>query len=142
MNTLAKEIGLAQTYFLNVSGLDVSSTLSGAYGSALDVARLFAFAVAHRPELFAGTARNGVLLSEAGGETALARNTNTALGSIPGLVMGKTGYTDLAGGNLAVVFEAGPARPVAAVVLGSTYEGRFADMRKLVAAARASIMQE
>ncbi len=65
------------------------------------------------------------------GETR-AFNTNEALGEIPGLLMGKTGFTDLAGGNLAVVFEAGPARPIVVVVLGSTREGRFADMRILV----------
>ena len=53
--------------------------------------------------------------------------------------MGKTGYTDLAGGNLAIVFEVGPARPVAIVVLHSSLQGRFDDVRKLVAATQAAI---
>ena len=48
------------------------------------------------------------------------------------MIMGKTGLTDLAGGNLVVLFEAG-GRRYAAVVLGSTEEGRFSDMRQLVA---------
>ena len=54
--------------------------------------------------------------------------------------MGKTGLTDLAGGNLAVVFDVGLAHPVVAVVLGSTEYGRFEDMQKLVTTARKAIM--
>jgi D-alanyl-D-alanine carboxypeptidase len=50
--------------------------------------------------------------------------------------MGKTGFTDLAGGNLAIVFDVGLAHPVVAVVLGSSEEGRFSDMQKLVDRAR------
>ena len=55
--------------------------------------------------------------------------------------MGKTGLTDLAGGNLAVVFDVGLAHPVVAVVLGSTESGRFVDMQKLVDAARIAVSQ-
>ncbi|MBI3020309.1 MAG: hypothetical protein HYY60_03235, partial [Parcubacteria group bacterium] len=40
--------------------------------------------------------------------------------------------TDLAGGNLAIIFEAGPMYPVVVVVLGSSVEGRFDDVEKLV----------
>lgn len=138
MNRLAQDLGLSQTYFLNVSGLDASATQSGAYGSARDVAKIFAYAASTSPDVFAATAREDLLLAE-GGARATAFNTNEALGSIPGLIMGKTGYTDLAGGNLAVVFDVGLAHPVVAVVLGSTHEGRFDDMRRLVDATQRSI---
>ena len=47
--------------------------------------------------------------------------------------MGKTGYTDLAGGNLAVVFDVAPSHPVVAIVMHSTEDGRFADMKAIVA---------
>ena len=136
MNDIARELGLIHTYFLNVSGLDISMTQAGSYGSAGDVARLFAFAASTSPELFSGTTQGGILLVSEQGARTSAFNTNEALGSIPGLMLGKTGYTDLARGNLAVVFDAGIGHPIVAVVLGSSYEGRFTDMRALVRATR------
>ena len=140
MNKLAGSLGLTRTYFLNASGLDISTTQSGAYGSARDMAHLFAYAASAQPSLFAGTARDGMVLTSANGrDRTSAFNTNKAEGAIPGLVLGKTGFTDLAGGNLAVVFDVGLGEPVVAVVLGSTYEGRFEDMQKLVAATRETI---
>jgi serine-type D-Ala-D-Ala carboxypeptidase (penicillin-binding protein 5/6) len=141
MNELAKNLGLARTYFLNVSGLDISSTQSGAYGSARDVATLFAYAASGDPSLFAGTAERNVFLTDAfGADAQRAENTNDAQGAIPGLIMGKTGLTDLAGGNLAVVFDVGLSHPVVAVVLGSSESGRFTDMQRLVERARRSVI--
>jgi len=142
MNDLVSHLGLQSMYFLNPSGLDESTTLAGAYGSARDVAGLFAYAASERPAMFEGTARNGALLTSLDGAYTMAYNTDQALGSIPGLVMGKTGYTDLAGGNLAIIFEADLSHPVIAVVLASTYDGRFSDMKQLVKSARAAISQE
>ncbi len=141
MNALVKELGLQYTYFLNVSGLDISTTQAGSYGSARDMATLFAYAASAEPSLFSGTAQNGILLTDAYGNGRVsASNTNNAQGAIAGLIMGKTGLTDLAGGNLAVVFDVGLAHPVVAVVLGSTENARFADMQKLVAAARKAVV--
>lgn len=134
MNDLARELGLTNTYFLDVTGLDVSETQAGAYGSARDVAALFAHAASTSLATFSQTTRNTIKISAVTGQHTVAYNTNEALPAISGLVMGKTGYTDLAGGNLAIVFDVGPAHPIVAVVLGSTQEGRFADMEKLVSA--------
>ena len=143
MNELARERGLTQTYFLNVSGLDISTTLSGAYGSARDMATLFSYASKSDTTAFSGTARGDVLLtSENGAYKTVARNTNEAEAEIAGLILGKTGFTDLAGGNIAVVFDVGVAQPIVAVILGSTYDGRFEDIRKLVEATRAAIASE
>jgi D-alanyl-D-alanine carboxypeptidase (penicillin-binding protein 5/6) len=141
MNGIVRELGLANTYFLNDNGLDMSTTQAGAYGSARDVAKLFAYAATNSPAVFAGTTKDNMLLTSVNGSKTSAFNTNTALGSIPGLVMGKTGYTDLAGGNLGIVFDIGPAHPVVAVVMHSTESGRFDDMTKLVAAAVTAINQ-
>ncbi|MFA7309302.1 MAG: serine hydrolase [Candidatus Paceibacterota bacterium] len=141
MNDLAKQLGLSHTYFLNVSGLDESLTQSGAYGSARDVEAIFAYAASTSYAVFAGTAKDGLLLTDEQGGTTSAFNTNEALGKIPGLIMGKTGFTDLAGGNLAVVFDIGLAHPVVAVVLGSSHQGRFTDIQKLVTAARDAVTQ-
>jgi D-alanyl-D-alanine carboxypeptidase len=142
MNNLVSELGLSHTYFLNPTGLDESLTQSGAYGSARDVAKIFAYAASAYPDAFTGTTHDGTLVYATDGSTASVTNTNEALGDIPGLVMGKTGFTDLAGGNLAVVFDVGLAHPVAAVVMGSTEAARFSDMRILVKTAREAIMQE
>ncbi len=46
----------------------------------------------------------------------------------------KTGFSDLAGGNLAVVYDAGINHPIVAVILGSTYTDRFIDMVELIKA--------
>lgn len=141
MNDIARGLGLTNTNFLNASGLDLSGSEAGAYGSARDVAALFAHAASSAPALFEGTAKSDVALVAASGERTSALNTDKALGELPGLILGKTGYTDLAGGNLAIVFDAGLAHPVVAVVLHSTQEGRFSDMAQLVAAAQEAIAQ-
>jgi D-alanyl-D-alanine carboxypeptidase len=138
MNDLVHGLGLAHTFFVDVSGLDVSTTLAGSYGSARNIARLFAYAASTSPDVFAKTADSRIVVHGLDG-SATAENTNDALPSIPGFILGKTGYTDLAGGNLAVVYDEGPGHPVAIVVLGSTHEGRFDDMRVLVNATHAAL---
>jgi D-alanyl-D-alanine carboxypeptidase len=62
-----------------------------------------------------------------------AVNTNYYIDEIPGIIGSKTGYTDLAGGNLVVAFDAGLNRPIIISVLGSTRQERFTDVMKLVA---------
>lgn len=136
MNKRARVLDLANTYFLNPTGLDESPTMAGAYGSARDIALLMSYLALTEPAVLDGTTRDGMLLTSENGFEHAAVNTNTALGQIPGLIGGKTGYTELAGGNLAVVFDAGLGNPIAIVVLGSTQEGRFDDVRTLVRAAR------
>jgi D-alanyl-D-alanine carboxypeptidase len=135
MNDLARSLGLTETYFLNPTGLDLSTTQSGAYGSARDVAKLFAYASKSAPQLFEKTATSSIVITSLDGEIAHAENTDEALDAIPGMIMGKTGLTDLAGGNLAVVFTANGKRYVA-VALGSTEQGRFTDIQQLTAATR------
>lgn len=139
MNDIAKNLGLNHMVFLNTNGLDESATQAGAYGSAHDVALLFGYAAKTAPAAFEHTSRDSITIRAKTGETIPATNTDEALPAIPGTIMGKTGYTELAGGNLAIVFEVGPAHPVVAVVLHSTQDGRFADMKKLVAATIAAI---
>ncbi len=141
MNELAHELGLTNTYFLNVSGLDLSETEAGAYGSARDVAKLFAYAGAEHASLFAATSKSVLTRVSLKGNTVNVENTDEALDSIPDVIMGKTGYTDLVGGNLAVMFNAAPEHPVVIVVMGSTLNGRFEDMKKMVAATQKALSQ-
>lgn len=133
MNALAKELGLSSTYFLNPSGLDESVTQAGALGSARDIAELFSYALKTNRELFAGTSRTFATLGALNMPKRDVLNTNDSLVRIPHIYMGKTGLTDLAGGNLAIAYDAGENHPIIIVVLGSTHDGRFVDMEKLVA---------
>jgi len=139
MNDIAKSLGLTSMRFYNDTGLDESTTKAGAYGSAKDVALLFGYAVQKNQNIFAGTAKQGLSLESVDGARTVAFNTDHAISAIPGLVMSKTGTTDLAGGNLAIVFDVGPSHPIAIVVLGSTSDGRFADMKSLVAATQEAL---
>jgi len=138
MNKRVGVLGLQTMYFVNVTGLDESATMSGGYGSARDVAKLLAHLALTYPQTIAGTAYAAVQNTAT---TSFIENTNAALPHIPGLIGGKTGYTDLAGGNLAVVFDAGINYPIAVVVLGSTYQERFTDVEKLVKAAQEAVRQ-
>ncbi len=142
MNTKAKMIGLTQTYFLNETGLDVSQSNAGAYGSAHDVVKLLAYAVQHAPRFVEGSTEETKSFTSESGFVHKAQNTSPLPAGLPGVIASKTGFTDLAGGNLVVMFEPLPGRPVAAVVLGSTREGRDTDMKILAAAAQKTLRRE
>ena len=47
-------------------------------------------------------------------------------------IFSKTGNTTLAGGNLTIIFKNKIGHNMAITLLGSTEEGRFSDMEKLV----------
>jgi len=131
MNEKARSLGLVQTYFMNETGLDLQTQVSGSYGSARDVANLLVYAVEKYPDLFEATRQLVFKVSLLDGKNREAKNTNEAVLKIPGLIASKTGFTDLAGGNLAVLFDAGLGHPIAIVVLGSSEQGRFVDVEKL-----------
>src|SRR3989344_1796607 len=131
MNEKARSLGLAQTYFLNEAGLDLQPQVSGGYGSARDVAILLTYAATKYPALFEATRQPVFKVAPLDGKSRTAKNTNEAAAKIPGLLASKTGYTDLAGGNLAVLFDAGLGHLVAGVGLGSSGQRRFRDVEKL-----------
>lgn len=131
MNEKAKKIGMRSSYFRNETGLDISPTLSGAYSSAREVAALFMYALKERPEIFQATTENKFNLRSLNNIVHKVENTNDDVNKIPGLIASKTGYTDLAGGNLAIAFDAGINRPIIVVVMGSSENGRFNDVLAL-----------
>ncbi len=134
MNKKAKEISLSQTSYSNPTGLDASDNESGGYGSAEDMAKLFAYIIKNRPEVLEATAYNKVKLTSLDKVSHIAKNTNEIVAMIPNLIASKTGYTDISGGNLVIAFDLGLMRPIVISVLGSTREGRFEDMNKLIKA--------
>lgn len=133
----ADRAGLGKTRAVNGSGLDVDLVQSGGYGSARDVAKLAGALLRESPDIARSSIFSNITVYSDAGMPHSLPNTNPYTGNVPGLLLSKTGFTDLAGGNLAVVFDAGIGHPVAVVVLGSTREGRFADVRTLVEATRA-----
>jgi D-alanyl-D-alanine carboxypeptidase (penicillin-binding protein 5/6) len=130
----AASLDLSQTYAINGSGLDVNTAISGGYGSARDLARLAGALVYKFPEIAAATTESSTRATSAEGASFVAKNTDPMVGTFPRLLLSKTGYTDLAGGNLALVLDVGIAHPVAVVVLGSSKNARFTDGSALVAA--------
>lgn len=139
MNDKAKAIGLEDTFFLNESGLDVESVTSGGYGSARDVGMLFDYVWRKHPSLFGATSAKSYSVTSDSGIRHHVANTNAVVEEITGLIGSKTGYTDLAGGNLAVIIDVGINHPVAIVVLGSSRDGRFSDVQTLARATVAAI---
>ena len=142
MNIRAEEIGLIETYFRNPTGLDISPTEGGAYGSARDMAFLMEYIVTHYPDILTYTRENEAKLYSQAGEQHNAENTNYYIDSIPGLIGSKTGYTDLAGGNLGVAGDAGFNRPIIIAVLGSSQQNRFTDVLALVKEAQYYVANE
>jgi D-alanyl-D-alanine carboxypeptidase len=132
MNEKAKILGLENTIFINETGLDIDSNLSGAYSSAYDVSLLLKDIIKNNPALISQTKNDLEKFVSENNISHIALNTNVSINRIPNLLVSKTGFTDLAGGNLAIVFDAGFSYPVAIVVLGSTVEERFDDVEKLV----------
>ncbi|MGB2580791.1 MAG: serine hydrolase [Minisyncoccia bacterium] len=136
MNEKAQLLNLEQMEFFNESGLDVNDSQNGGYGSARNVAILFAELWRKYPEAVEITAHKDARIYSQDNIAHILPNTNEIVGSIPGLIASKTGFTDMSGGNLTVIFDRGIGDPVLIVVLGSSYKGRFDDVQKLVSASR------
>ena len=132
MNQKSAELGLLNTRFINETGLDVDENRSGGYGTAKEVAFLMRYALENNPDVIGATSKDSFTVSSLDGVVHTAKNTNTYLGKMPGVVASKTGFTDLAGGNLVVAADLGITHPVIVVVLGSTLEGRFSDVERLL----------
>ncbi len=131
MNITAEELELESFTFYNATGLDLSPTEAGAYGSARDVTFLMSYILRNYPDILAPTTEAYDRIVATDGTYHEAENTNPDIFAIPGLLGSKTGYTDLAQGNLTIAFDAGYNRPVIITVLGSTYEDRFSDVLAL-----------
>lgn len=132
MNAKVQALGLKQTFVLNPTGLDTDTTTGGAYGSAHDIATLFNYILKNHPEMITPTTNAATAIKSLDEKSHKIKNTNTDIQKIPELLGSKTGFTDLAGGNLVIAFDAGFNHPIIVSVLGSSEKGRFDDVRTLV----------
>ena len=131
MNRIASQIGMNDSFFYNETGLDNNNTTAGAHGTASDIAVLFEYVLNNFPDLLESTKEDFIRIRSITGFVHNATNTNDMVGELPNLIASKTGFTNIAGGNLAVVVDPGLNRPISIVVLGSTEQGRFNDVKLL-----------
>ncbi|MES2749414.1 MAG: serine hydrolase [Patescibacteria group bacterium] len=134
MNVRAEELGFTNFTFYNPTGLDVDASEAGAVGTAREVSFLMEYILENYPSILEPSTFTSTRVYNEAGSYHSAENTNPIVTQIPNLLGSKTGYTDLAGGNLTIAFDAGYNRPIIITVLGSSYDGRFSDVKKLVQA--------
>lgn len=133
MNSTAKQIGLTNSTFQNPTGLDTNVFTASAKGSAKDIVTLLQYTIINYPDIFEATTVSNLTIRSIDGLAHKTKNTNEITGELPGLIASKTGYTDLAGGNLALIIDKGLNEPIAIVVLGSpNSETRFDDALEIL----------
>lgn len=152
MNYHAKKLGLTSTYFRNPTGLTelgkvkASSTagrldVAAGVSTTREVAKMMWAAIAQNPGLLDITREAAITIPNKVTQTAQTKsktattsvitNTNTILKNFP-ILFSKTGFTENAGGNLAIVMQQNErAHPYIIVVMGSTQDKRFEDVAKL-----------
>lgn len=131
MNSLARKLGLSNTFFANETGLDVNfDTQAGAVSSATDLTKILRYITLHKLDTFGSTSKSHEIIN-VNGSIYDVENTNKSIEKLPGALLSKTGYTDIAGGNLAVVLDFGLNNPISIVILGSTLEEREDDILEL-----------
>lgn len=145
MNDEARKIGMSSASFLNPTGLDMDNKSAdsafmnessaqdvGAYASAEDVNTMAMFALKDYPEVFSASIMPEISIKSENGFEHSIKNTDTILDKVPGILFSKTGFTPIAGGNLCVIYKNKYGHNIAVTVLGSTEEGRFSDMEKII----------
>lgn len=130
MHFMAKKSGAINAKFVNATGLtdiDRFGIHRNSTGSAYDIVAILETIYKKYPELMQATVQDqAYIIKQSTGEKVIIENTNAALDTIPGIVLGKTGFTDDAGGNLALLIQKND-RLYAVVVMNSTLSDRFLD---------------
>ena len=130
MNEYVKKLGFDNFNFNSASGLDYGDTIGGK-GTALEYAKLFAKVYTLIPDIISYTTNSNINVNSDIGKIYQIPNTNKQASETIGLLASKTGFTDAAGGNLAIMFNEGVNKQIVIVVLGSSTNGRFDDINKL-----------
>lgn len=138
MNVFAKNMGLLSMDFKNETGID--GDFIGGKGNVEDVAKLLAISLEKYPDMLEATVKKNININSFNAVHS-AKNTNIFVEDIPGLLASKTGWTTVAGGNLAIAMDVGIGRPIVIVVLGGTLDGRFSDVLKLASSTIHTITQ-
>lgn len=132
MNQKAGGIGMKSSTFFNFTGLDINKEKAGSYGRAMDANLMAMYAIENYPLIFSSTIVPNIVFKSISGYVHSVKNTNIIVNKVPNLLFSKTGFTTLAGGNLTIIFKNKSEHIIAITLLGSTIDGRFSDMEKLV----------
>lgn len=127
MHEKAKNLGAPNVHFFNSTGLDRSLYESGADGSGKELLTIARNSYAS--PIWRMNSKTELISSE--GIIHRLIPTSVLDRKIPQLIGTKTGFTDLAGGNLLALVEYPLGHPIGIVVLGSSFEGRFSDVEKI-----------
>lgn len=131
MDKKATELGMLDTDFYTVSGLDTDDVLNGEnhFSTAYDMA-LLGIAAYKNEWVRESMSLKNVTMSTIDGYEFELENSNKNLG-IDGCVGGKTGYTTKAQRCLVAMYER-EDRTLVGVVLGGSNPGYFNDMKKII----------
>ncbi len=119
LDMLHSHVSPYQIHFRNVTGLDIPGVGVGAYGRTLDVALAISAVYKKYPEIFDKTI------------LPVSENTNHVADKLSFFVAGKTGFTNLSGGNLMIIMQKGISHKYLILVLGSTENSRFVDVENI-----------
>jgi D-alanyl-D-alanine carboxypeptidase (penicillin-binding protein 5/6) len=125
MNDKAKNLHMADTHFLNPTGLDEE----GHYSSAADLARLADYLLGFPYLAKIVATENAVITSVDHSSYHLLTNVNRLLGNVSGVLGVKTGFTDKAGESLVTLVDR-DGHQVIISLLGSS--DRFMDTKNLI----------
>jgi len=122
MNQKATEIGLRNTYFADPTGLSSENV-----STANDLVLLAEYILDNHPEISQITTTKNYKLENLGE----IKNTNQLLTQVPGIILGKTGFTNFANGCLLIVSKnLNGDGYLINIVLGA--DDRFTEMKKLI----------
>lgn len=125
MNKKAVSLGILNSRFKDSAGLD-----DEAYSSADDIVKLVKHSFEH-PKLWEIMSQESATVKSLDGIEHNIQSTNQLLTQIPGILGGKTGYTEGALGCMILVVQvSSKGDKIISIILGSTE--RFTDTRKLI----------
>ena len=126
MNEKAKELGLTQTHFVTVNGLDAEEH----YTSALELAKITNFALNNKKfKEVVGTKSHTVTIN---GHGKIISNTNELLGNLNGVYGVKTGFTNGANRCLVTAVKRGNMDIICIVLGADTKKDRTKDSIKII----------
>ena len=134
MNTKAQELGLTKTNYFNVTGLDpIKPDLNANLSSPNDLAKLLLYIKDKHPEILKLTTNTTYNFCDINNYCKVINSTDKLLSDESfkyKIVGGKTGFTDLAGKNLALMTSATTSVSIINIVLGS--KDHFKDTQALI----------
>lgn len=129
MNDRAKELGMNNTHFVNVTGLPEPEHLTTAYDIALMTKELLKYDYVNEYML---TWMDSVYVGKEKDSEQVLVNTNRLINNYEGLLAGKTGFTNEAKYCLSAAAKRNDTTLIAVVLGSDTTKIRFAEIQKIL----------